>query len=170
MRGKATRHTLSDRERQPRRPAQPADRPAASRACGSSTGDDRLTINLDRTKTEITVDSKGTVTIKGSRSVAVKAGGNLSLSAGGLADDPAAAGRSNISGGGIVNAQVACGALDDERGGRPEPEAVGAAMLTAGATVQVSSDRQREHQGRSPSPIRARSPSTGCRYRCEARG
>ena len=37
-----------------------------------ATGNDRLIINLDRTKTEITVDSKGAVTIKGGTSVSVR--------------------------------------------------------------------------------------------------
>jgi uncharacterized protein (DUF2345 family) len=46
------------------------------------TGDDKLTINMDRTGTEITVDSKGKVTIRGTTSVSVRAGQDLSLQAG----------------------------------------------------------------------------------------
>lgn len=80
--GKASRHTLADREFN-RLDLLSQQTGLRKRGVRLSTGDDRLVINLDRTKTEITVDSKGSVTIKGSRSVSVEAGTDLSLKAGG---------------------------------------------------------------------------------------
>ncbi|MCH5675687.1 VgrG-related protein [Streptomyces gilvus] len=80
VRKKASRHTVSDRDgnRMDLLSQKTGPRKQGVRL---TTGNERLTINLDRTKTEITVDSKGSVTIKGSRSVSVEAGTNLSLSA-----------------------------------------------------------------------------------------
>lgn len=79
MRGRAERHTLADRT---------GNRldllsPTGGRTAGVrlASGDDRLTILLDRTSTEITVASDGDVSIRGGRSVSVSAGGDLALSA-----------------------------------------------------------------------------------------
>ncbi|WP_329455859.1 VgrG-related protein [Streptomyces sp. NBC_01497] len=80
--GKASRHTLADREFN-RVDLLSQQTGLRKRGVRLSTGNDRLVINLDRTKTEITVDSKGSVSIKGSRSVSVEAGLNLTLKAGG---------------------------------------------------------------------------------------
>jgi phage protein D len=80
--GKTTRRTVADRDGNR---VDLLSQSVGGRKQGVrlSTGDDRLTINLDRTLTEITVDSKGGVTIKGSRSVSVEAGGDLTLKSGG---------------------------------------------------------------------------------------
>ncbi|WP_250306350.1 VgrG-related protein [Streptomyces sp. A 4/2] len=80
--GKASRHTLADREFN-RIDLLSQQTGLRKRGVRLSTGNNRLVINLDRTKTEITVDSKGSVSIKGSRSVSVEAGADLSLKAGG---------------------------------------------------------------------------------------
>ena len=48
-----------------------------------STGDDNLTITLDKTQTSITIDSSGTVTISGSQGVSIKSDADISLQAGG---------------------------------------------------------------------------------------
>ncbi|MFE3741986.1 VgrG-related protein [Streptomyces sp. NPDC059096] len=80
-RGKVTRRTLADRSNN--RLDLLDQSTGKKRGVRLATGNDRLTINLDRTKTEIVVDSSGKVTIKGSTSVSVKAGTNLSLTAGG---------------------------------------------------------------------------------------
>jgi phage protein D len=79
LRGRAARHTLSDRTGN--RLDLLSQRTGGKQGVRLASGDDRLVINLDRTTTEITVDSKGTVSIKGSRSVSVEAGTDLSLSA-----------------------------------------------------------------------------------------
>lgn len=78
-RNQASRHTVSDRTGN--RIDLLSQRVGSHRGVRISTGDDKLTVHLDRAKTEITVDSKGSVTIKGSRSVSVRAGTDLTLSA-----------------------------------------------------------------------------------------
>jgi hypothetical protein len=80
VRKKASRHTVSDRDGN-RMDLLSQKTGLRKQGVRLTTGDKRLTITLDRTKTEITVDSKGSVTIKGSRSVSVEAGTDLSLSA-----------------------------------------------------------------------------------------
>ncbi|MPY52236.1 VgrG-related protein [Streptomyces acidicola] len=78
---KAVLHTVSDRDgnRMDLLSQQTGPRKQGVRL---ATGNDRLIINLDRTRTEITVDSKGAVSITGSTSVSVDAGTDLTLSAG----------------------------------------------------------------------------------------
>jgi phage protein D len=78
--GKANRHTLADREFN-RLDLLSEQTGLRRRGVRLSTGNNRLVISLDRTKTEITVDSKGSVTIKGSTSVSVEAGTDLSMKA-----------------------------------------------------------------------------------------
>ncbi|GAA3149429.1 VgrG-related protein [Streptomyces echinatus] len=103
-----------------------------------ATGNDKLVINLDRTKTEITVDSKGAVSIKGGRSVSVEAGTDLSLSArrnlsiksGGMLD---------IEGRGLVNLKSLTGAVTVDALGALSLKALGAASITAGGSVQITS-------------------------------
>ncbi|GAB2870031.1 VgrG-related protein [Streptomyces mayteni] len=80
LRRLAARHTLSDRTGN-RLDLLSQQTGAARRGVRLATGNDRLVINLDRTKTEISIDSKGAVSISGSRSVSVEAGTDLSLSA-----------------------------------------------------------------------------------------
>ncbi|MFD5970223.1 VgrG-related protein [Streptomyces sp. NPDC058783] len=81
LKKKAVRHTLSDRQgnRVDLLSQQTGRRKQGVRI---ASGNDKLTINLDRTKTEITVDSKGSVSITGSRSVSVEGGTSVSVEAG----------------------------------------------------------------------------------------
>ncbi|MEU5346313.1 MULTISPECIES: VgrG-related protein [unclassified Streptomyces] len=128
LRKKAIRHTLSDRQGN-RVDLLSQTTGARNQGVRVASGDGRLTINLDRTKTEITVDSKGTVSITGSRSVSVEAGTDLTLSA---------RRRLTIKSGGLLNIQgrnVNVKSL----GGAVAVDAVGALSLKAVGTVQVSS-------------------------------
>ncbi|MFF4230395.1 VgrG-related protein [Streptomyces sp. NPDC001820] len=81
LKKRAIRHTLSDRQGN-RVDLLSQQTGARKQGVRIASGNDRLTINLDRTKTEITVDSKGGVTITGGTSVSVEAGTDLTLSAG----------------------------------------------------------------------------------------
>ena len=85
------------------------------------TGNDRLTINLDRTKTEITVDSKGAVTHHG-RHVGVRRGGHRPHAerAAQIADHQERRARQH-PGRGMVNVSRSA-ARQRGRGGRPEHE------------------------------------------------
>lgn len=47
------------------------------------TGNGKLTVHMDETRTQVTIRSDGSVSITGTRNVSIKAGGNLSLIAGG---------------------------------------------------------------------------------------
>lgn len=69
--GKTVRRTLADRSGN--RLDLLDQRLGGKRGVRLNTGDNRLTVNLDRTRTEITIDSRGTVTIKGTRQVSVEA-------------------------------------------------------------------------------------------------
>ncbi|SEG83686.1 Uncharacterized conserved protein, implicated in type VI secretion and phage assembly [Actinacidiphila yanglinensis] len=93
--GRTVRHTLADRSGN--RLDLLDQRVGGKRGVRLSSGDNRMTVNLDRTRTEITVDSQGSVTIKGSRSVSVEAGGNLSLKAGG---------RLSLKSGGVLDIEA----------------------------------------------------------------
>ncbi|MFF4899228.1 VgrG-related protein [Streptomyces sp. NPDC001068] len=133
MRGRATRHTVSDRTGNR---MDLLDQRGRKQGVRLASGDDRLTVFLDRQKTEITVDSKGSVSIKGSRSVSVEAGADLSLKAGGAL---------NITSGGPLSLRSAAlvdikagGAVSMTAGGAVNMTAGGAASLTAGATVQLT--------------------------------
>ncbi|MFJ3913767.1 VgrG-related protein [Streptomyces vinaceus] len=137
LKRKAARHTLSDR--QGNRVDLLSQRTGGRKqGVRIASGDDRLTINLDRTETEITVDSQGSVSIKGGRSVSIEAGTDLTLSArrrltiksGGLLD---------IQGRGIVNLKSLAGAVSIDAMGALSLKAVGATMITSGGTVQVNS-------------------------------
>ncbi|GGM03658.1 type IV secretion protein Rhs [Streptomyces fumigatiscleroticus] len=135
-RGRAARHTLSDRTGN--RLDLLSQRTGGKQGVRLASGDDKLVINLDRTQTEITVDSKGTVSIKGSRSVSVEAGTDLTLSAarkltiksGGLLD---------IEGRGIVNVKSLTGAVTVDAMGALNLKALGATMISSGGTLQVNS-------------------------------
>ncbi|MFE9092873.1 VgrG-related protein [Streptomyces sp. NPDC007264] len=136
-RRRAARHTLSDRDGN-RMDLLSQKTGRRKQGVRLATGDDKLVITLDRTQTEITVDSRGTVSIKGSRSVSVEAGTDLTLSAarkltiksGGLLD---------IQGRGVVNVKSLTGAVTVDAMGALNLKAVGAAMLSAGGSVQVNS-------------------------------
>ncbi|MFI7296793.1 VgrG-related protein [Streptomyces sp. NPDC050121] len=135
-RRRAARHTLSDRDgnRVDLLSQKTGGRKQGVRV---TSGDDRLVINLDRTKTEITVDSKGTVSITGSRSVSIEAGTDLTLSArrrltiksGGLLD---------IRGTGMVNVKSLTSVVNVDAMGALSLKAGGAATVSAGGTIQVN--------------------------------
>jgi phage protein D len=136
LKKQAIRHTLSDR--QGNRVDLLSQRTGGRKqGVRIASGNDRLVINLDRTKTEITVDSKGAVSISGSRSVSVEAGTDLSLSARRRLTIKSG-GPLDISGGGVVNV-TSRGAVTVDAMGALNLKALGAAMLTAGASVQVNS-------------------------------
>jgi phage protein D len=136
MSGQVTRHTLSDRDGNR---LDLLDQRTATgnrkRGVRLSTGDNRLVINLDRTGTEITVDSKGSVTIKGTRSVAVEAGGELTLKSGGAM---------SLKSGGVlsidatdINAKSV--AFTVNSAGLLALNAVGMATISGEADVQITS-------------------------------
>lgn len=136
LKKQATRHTVADRQGN-RMDLLSQRTGARKQGVRLASGNNKLVINLDRTKTEITVDSKGTVSIKGSRSVSVEAGTDLTLSArrrltiksGGLLD---------IEGRGMVNVKSLTGAVTVDAMGALNLKALGAASLSAGGSVQVN--------------------------------
>lgn len=134
-RRRAVRHTLSDRDGN-RVDLLSQTTGGRKQGVRVTSGDDKLVINLDRTKTEITVDSKGTVSIKGSRSVSVEAGTDLTLSA-----------RRNLtikSGallsirGSTVHVKSMTGVTSVDAAGLLSLKSGGAAVFSAGATMQVN--------------------------------
>ncbi|MFH8447292.1 VgrG-related protein [Streptomyces sp. NPDC018026] len=135
LKKKAVRHTLSDR--QGNRVDLLSQRTGGRKqGVRIASGNDRLTINLDRTKTEITVDSKGSVSITGSRSVSVEAGTDLSLSAR-RALTIKSGGPLSIQGGSMVNVRSG-GLVGVNAGGALNLGAAGAATLSAGAATTIS--------------------------------
>ncbi|MFJ8630809.1 VgrG-related protein [Streptomyces sp. NPDC093568] len=136
LRQKAIRHTLSDRDGN-RVDLLSQTTGARQQGVRVASGDDRLTINLDRTKTEITVDSKGSVTIKGGRSVSVEAGTDLTLSAR-RSLTIKSGGPLTLQGRGLVNLKSLAGAVNVDALGALSLKAAGAATVTAGGTVQVN--------------------------------
>jgi phage protein D len=132
--GRTVRHTLADRSGN--RLDLLDQRVGGKRGVRLSTGDNRLTINLDRTGTEITVDSKGAVTIRGTRSVAVEAGRNLSLKAGG---------RMSLKSGGVLDIEAASisarslGAFAINATAALELNAVGVVSVSGEAELALSS-------------------------------
>jgi phage protein D len=136
VRKKASRHTVSDRDGN-RMDLLSQKTGGRKQGVRLTTGDKQLVINLDRTNTEITVDSKGSVTIKGSRSVSVEAGTDLTLSAR-RALTIKSGGPLSISGDGVVNVR-ANGELGLNALGALNMNAVGAAMLSGEGTVQITS-------------------------------
>ncbi|MBE4735511.1 MULTISPECIES: VgrG-related protein [Streptomyces] len=136
VRKKAIRHTLSDREgnRVDLLSQQTGLRKQGVRL---ATGNDRLIINLDRTKTEITVDSKGAVSITGGTSVSVKAGTDLTLSAR-RSVTIRSGGPLNLQGQGIVGLRSLGGAVNVNAVGALTMSAAGAATISAAGTVQIN--------------------------------
>ncbi|MER7511999.1 VgrG-related protein [Streptomyces lavendulae] len=137
LKRKAARHTLSDR--QGNRVDLLSQRTGGRRqGVRVASGDDRLTIDLDRTRTEITVDSKGSVTIKGGRSVSIEAGTDLTLSARRRLTIKSG-GPLDIQGRGVVNLTSLAGAVSVDAMGALSLKSLGATMVTSGGTVQVNS-------------------------------
>ncbi|MFI6661563.1 VgrG-related protein [Streptomyces sp. NPDC050523] len=136
VRKKASRHTVSDRDGN-RMDLLSQKTGMRRQGVRLISGDKQLTINLDRTKTEIVVDSKGSVTIKGSRSVSVEAGTDLTLTAR-RALTIKSGGPLSIQGGGMVNVRAA-GEIGLNALGALNLSAVGAASLTGAGTVQINS-------------------------------
>ncbi|QKW09302.1 VgrG-related protein [Streptomyces sp. NA04227] len=137
LKKQATRHTLSDR--QGNRVDLLSQRTGRRKqGVRIASGNDKLTINLDRTKTEITVDSKGSVNITGSRSVSVEAGTSLSLH-GRRSVSIRSGGPLTLQGQGLVNLRSLAGAVSLNSMGALTMTATGAATLTAGGLLQVTS-------------------------------
>ncbi|MEU6481564.1 VgrG-related protein [Streptomyces sp. NPDC047017] len=136
VRKKASRHTVSDRDGN-RMDLLSQKTGLRKQGVRLISGDKRLTINLDRTKTEITVDSKGSVTIKGSRSVSVEAGTDLSLSAG-RSLTLKSGGPLSIQSASMINMRAG-GEIGVVTGGALNLTAGGIANLTGGGTVQITS-------------------------------
>ncbi|MEU6733965.1 VgrG-related protein [Streptomyces physcomitrii] len=136
-RNKAARHTLSDREGNRMDLLSSPNGPAGKQGVRLSTGNDRLTINLDRAKTEITVDSKGTVAITGSRSVSITAGTDLTLKAGRTLT-LRSGGMVNIQGTGMVNLRSLGGPVNVDAKGALSLKALGAVSVNGTGAVNVS--------------------------------
>ncbi|MCQ9136296.1 MULTISPECIES: VgrG-related protein [Streptomyces] len=134
-RQRASRHTLSDRDGN--RMDLLSQRTGGKQGVRLTSGDDKLVINLDRTQTEITVDSKGDVTIKGGRAVSVKAGTDLTLTAG--RNVAIRSGGSLTLRGNLVNIRSMTGMVSVDAAGLLNLKAGAAATLSAGAAVQVNS-------------------------------
>ncbi|MGP4114261.1 VgrG-related protein [Streptomyces sp. 4N509B] len=128
LRRLAARHTLSDRTGN-RLDLLSQQTGGMKRGVRLATGNDRLVINLDRTKTEITVDSKGSVSITGSRSVSVDAGTDLTLSA---------RRRLSISSGGVLSIEGRGPVNVRSLTGPVAVNAAAALSLTAAAAVTVT--------------------------------
>lgn len=138
LKKKATRHTLSDRQgnRVDLLSQQTGGRKQGVRV---ASGDDRMTIDLDRTRTRITIDSKGSVSITGSRSVSVEAGTSLSLN-GRRSVTITSGGPLTLQGQGAVNLRSLSGAVSvNAVGGALNLAATGTTSLSAGGMVAISS-------------------------------
>ncbi|MET9826256.1 MULTISPECIES: VgrG-related protein [unclassified Streptomyces] len=136
LKKKAARHTLSDRtgNRVDLLSQRTGGRKQGVRI---ASGNDKLTINLDRTKTEITVDSKGSVKITGSRSVDVEAGQRLTLRGKSILID--SAGPLTLQGKGIVNLKSLGGVVAvNALGGALTMTSAGAATLTATGLATIT--------------------------------
>lgn len=137
LKKKAARHTLSDRtgNRVDLLSQRTGGRKQGVRI---ASGNDRLTINLDRTKTEITVDSKGSVTITGSRSVSVEAGTSLTLE-GRRSVTIRSGGPLTMEGKGLVSLKSLGGVVDvNAMGGALLMTSSGAATLTATGLATIT--------------------------------
>ncbi|MFG2159966.1 VgrG-related protein [Streptomyces olivaceus] len=137
LKKKAARHTLSDRtgNRVDLLSQRTGGRKQGVRI---ASGNDKLTINLDRTKTEITVDSKGTVSIKGSRSVSVEAGTSLTLE-GRRSVTVKSGGPLTLQGQGAVSLTSTAGLVNVRAGGALMLNATGAMTLNSVGLISVTS-------------------------------
>ncbi|MFC8216304.1 VgrG-related protein, partial [Streptomyces sp. NPDC057296] len=137
LKKKAARHTLSDRTGN-RVDLLSQQTGARKQGVRIASGNDKLTINLDRTKTEITVDSKGSVSITGSRSVSVEAGMDLTLE-GRRSVTVKSGGPLLLQGRGLVNLKSTAGTVNVSAMGALLMNATGAMTLTATGLVSVTS-------------------------------
>ncbi|MGP4052782.1 VgrG-related protein [Streptomyces sp. 2A115] len=136
VRKKASRHTVSDRDGN-RMDLLSQKTGMRKQGVRLVSGDKQLTINLDRTNTEITVDSKGSVTIKGSREVSVEAGTDLTLSARRKVTI-SSGGPLDIQGRGLVSVKSLAGPVSVDAMGALKFTSTGAATLNS-ATTQINS-------------------------------
>ncbi|MFG2679446.1 VgrG-related protein [Streptomyces sp. NPDC048392] len=138
LKKQATRHTVSDR--QGNRVDLLSQRTGGRKqGVRIASGNDKLTINLDRTKTEITVDSKGSVSITGSRSVTVEAGTMLKLY-GRRSVMIESGGTLTMKGKGLVSLTSLGGMVDvNAMGGALNLATTGVATLTATGMVSITS-------------------------------
>ncbi|CAL9301365.1 MULTISPECIES: VgrG-related protein [Streptomyces] len=144
LKKQAARHTLSDR--QGNRVDLLSQRTGGRKqGVRIASGNDKLIINLDRTRTEITVDSKGSVSITGSRSVSVEAGTSLTLrgrssvmiDSGGPLTLKGKALVSLTSLGGAVNVNAMGGAMNLSSSGMTSINATGMVSVNAVANVNI---------------------------------
>ncbi|WP_030681887.1 VgrG-related protein [Streptomyces cellulosae] len=133
----AVRHTVSDRQGN-RMDLLSQQTGARRQGVRLASGDDRLTIHLDRTRTEISIDSRGTISIKGSRAVSIEAGTDLTLSAR-RSLTIKSGGPLRIEGRGLVNVSSVTGAVNVDAKGALSLKALGTASLSATGSVQVNS-------------------------------
>ncbi|MEW2387114.1 VgrG-related protein [Streptomyces venezuelae] len=108
------------------------------------TGNGRLTVHMDETRTSVTIRSDGTVSISGTRNVSIRAGGNLSLTAGGSltmsaggAVDIKAGAKFGVNAGGMADIN-ATGVVSLKSAGAVAVNAVGAVSVTAAGAVAVN--------------------------------
>jgi phage protein D len=136
LRKQAIRHTLSDRKgnRVDLLSEQTGRRKQGVRI---ATGNNKLIVNLDRTKTEITVNSAGEVRIRGGSSVSVSAGADLTLSAA-RNMELRAGGMVTVQGGGMVSLRSAA-ALSVSAGAALSLTGAAATTLTGTGSVQINS-------------------------------
>ncbi|MFC4508372.1 MULTISPECIES: VgrG-related protein [Streptomyces] len=134
-RRRAVRHTLSDRDDN-RIDLLSQTTGGRKQGVRVTTGDDKLIVNLDRTKTEITIDSKGAVNIKGGRSVSVDAGTDLTLSA--RRNLSIRAGASLSLRGNLVNVRSMTGVIALDAAGLLSLKG-SLTTMTATSTIQINS-------------------------------
>ncbi|MET8683213.1 VgrG-related protein [Streptomyces sp. NPDC004732] len=108
------------------------------------TGNGRLTVHMDETRTSVTIRSDGSVSISGTRNVSIRAGGNLSLTAGGSltmsaggAVDIKAGAKFGVNAGGMADIN-ATGVVSLKSAGAVAVNAVGAVSVTAAGAVAVN--------------------------------
>ncbi|AZM56059.1 type IV secretion protein Rhs [Streptomyces sp. WAC 01529] len=109
------------------------------------TGNGRLTVHMDETRTSVTIQSDGSVSISGTRNVSIRAGGNLSLTAGGSltmsaggAVDIKAGAKFGVTAGAVADINAA-GAVSLKSAGAVSVNAAAAVAVTAVGAVAVNS-------------------------------
>ncbi|GAA3602117.1 VgrG-related protein [Kineosporia mesophila] len=119
------------------------DTRAGNRGVRLRSGDGALTVHLDRGRTSLSIDSRGTVRIHGSRSVEVASEGDLTLRAGravniqaGAAVNVNAAGRIAMNTAGAMNLSAGAAATINA-GAAATINAAGTASIQAGAAVGI---------------------------------
>ncbi|AKG43525.1 type IV secretion protein Rhs [Streptomyces xiamenensis] len=125
LKNESARHTLSDRRGN--RVDLLSQRPGKN-GVRIASGDDRLTIHLDRSETKIIVNSDGAIEIKGDGAVSVEAGKNLTLKAGR---------KLSLSSGGAMDIK-STGALTIEGLGQVGVKSLGLLNLDAMGLVKVT--------------------------------